>query len=289
MKLVSFSRLGRCGFGAVVDGGIVDLTDKLAPEVTTLKQAIAFDLLDIAADFIQDRAADFCLADITFLPVIPDPAKILCVGLNYKKHVAETGRPDADYPTIFTRYADSQIGHRQALIKPASSERFDYEGELAIVIGRGGRNIPTESALSHIAGYACYNEGSVRDWQRHTSQFAPGKTFPGTGGFGPWMLTSDEVEDYTQIPIETRLNGEVMQKAMLADLIFPLATVINYISSFTPLSPGDVIVTGTPGGVGDKREQPVYMQPGDRVEIDCGVVGTLVNTVVAESDLEGMS
>lgn len=289
MKLVSFSRLGSCGFGAVVDGGIVDLTDKLAPEVTTLKQAIAFDLLDIAADFIQDRAADFRLSDITFLPVIPDPAKILCVGLNYKKHVAETGRPDADYPTIFTRYADSQIGHRQALIKPTSSERFDYEGELAIIIGRGGRCIPTESALSHVAGYACYNEGSVRDWQRHTSQFAPGKNFPGTGGFGPWMLTSDEVEDYTQIPIETRLNGEVMQQATLADLIFPLATVINYISSFTPLSPGDVIVTGTPGGVGDKREPPVYMQPGDRVEIDCGVVGTLINTVIAESDLEGMS
>lgn len=289
MKLVSFSRLGSCGFGAVVGGGVVDLTDKLAPDVTTLKQAIAFDLLDIAADFIQDRAADFRLSDITFLPVIPDPAKILCVGLNYKKHVVETGRPDADYPTIFTRYADSQIGHRQALIKPTSTERFDYEGELAIIIGRGGRCIPTESALSHVAGYACYNEGSVRDWQRHTSQFAPGKTFPGTGGFGPWMLTSDEVEDYTQIPIETRLNGEVMQQATLADLIFPLANVINYISSFTPLSPGDVIVTGTPGGVGDKREPPVYMQPGDRVEIDCGVVGTLINTVVAESDLDGMS
>lgn len=289
MKLVSFSRLGSCGFGAVVDGGVVDLTDKLAPDVTTLKQAIAFDLLDIAADFIQDRAADFRLSDITFLPVIPDPAKILCVGLNYKKHVAETGRPDADYPTIFTRYPDSQIGHRQALIKPTSTERFDYEGELAIIIGRGGRCIPTESALSHIAGYTCYNEGSVRDWQRHTSQFSPGKTFPGTGGFGPWMLTSDEIEDYTQIPIETRLNGKVMQQATLADLIFPLATVINYISSFTPLSPGDVIVSGTPGGVGDKREPPVYMQPGDRVEIDCGVVGTLINTVVAESDLEGMS
>ena len=287
MKLVSFSRLGRCGFGAVIDGGVVDLTDKLAADVTTLKQAIAFDLLDSATDFIQDRAADFCLSDITFLPVIPDPAKILCVGLNYKKHVAETGRPDADYPTIFTRYPDSQVGHRQALIKPESTEQFDYEGELAIIIGRGGRCIPTESALSHIAGFACYNEGSVRDWQRHTSQFVPGKTFPGSGGFGPWMLTSDEVEDYRQLPIETRLNGEVMQKATLADLIFPLATIINYISSFTPLSPGDVIVSGTPGGVGSKRNPPVFMQPGDIVEIDCGAVGTLVNTVVAERDLKG--
>ncbi|MFT4729208.1 MAG: 2-keto-4-pentenoate hydratase/2-oxohepta-3-ene-1,7-dioic acid hydratase in catechol pathway [Granulosicoccus sp.] len=288
MKLVSFSRLGRCGFGAVIDTGIVDLTGKLAPEVATLKQAIASDLLPLAGDFIQDRNADFALSDITFLPVIPDPAKILCVGLNYQKHKIETGRPDVDFPTIFMRYADSQVGHRQALVKPASTERFDFEGELAIIIGRGGRNIPVDDALSHIAGYACYNEGSVRNWQRHTSQFGPGKTFPGTGGFGPWMVTSDEVGDYTQLPIETRLNGQVMQKATLAELIFSLPEVINYISSFTPLSPGDVIVTGTPGGVGDKRQPPVYMQPGDLVEIDCGLVGTLVNTVIAEDDLKGM-
>lgn len=289
MKLVSFSRLGRCGFGAVTNAGVVDLTGKLAPEVTTLKQAIASDLLDLAGDFIQDRTADFGLSDIAFLPVIPDPAKILCVGLNYKEHQVETGRPDVDHPTIFTRYPDSQVGHRQALIKAEKTDRFDYEGELAIVIGRGGRNISIEDAMSHVAGYSCYNEGSVRDWQRHTSQFIPGKTFPGTGGFGPWMLTSDEIEDYTQLPIETRLNGEVMQKATLADLIFPLPEVINYISSFTPLSPGDVIVTGTPGGVGDKRQPPVYMEPGDLVEIDCGIVGTLINTVIAESDLSGMS
>lgn len=285
MKLVSFSRLGSCGFGAVTDAGVIDLTGKLAPEVTTLKQAITSDLVSLAGDFIQDRAVDFCLSDITFLPVIPDPAKILCVGLNYKKHQAETGRPDVDHPTIFTRYADSQVGHHQPLIKPESTDRFDYEGELAIIIGRGGRKISKEDALSHIAGFACYNEGSVRNWQRHTSQFVPGKTFPGTGGFGPWMVTSDEVGDYTQLPIETRLNGEVMQKATLADLIFPLSEVINYISSFTPLSPGDVIVTGTPGGVGDRRQPPVYMQPGDIVEIDCGTVGTLVNTIIAENDL----
>ncbi|MDB4224510.1 fumarylacetoacetate hydrolase family protein [Granulosicoccus sp.] len=287
MKLVSFSRLGRSGFGAIVDGAVIDLSGKLSPDVQTLKEAIEFELLDIARDYCDGRTGDFHLSDITFLPVIPDPGKILCVGLNYKKHQVETGRPDADYPTIFPRYADSQVGHGQALIKPTMTEKFDYEGELAIVIGRGGRCISKESALSHIAGYACYNEGSVRDWQRHTSQFIPGKTFPGTAGFGPWLLTSDEIEDYTTLPIETRLNGKVMQQAMLADLLFPLPDIINYISSFTPLSAGDVIVTGTPGGVGDKREPPVYMQPGDRVEIDCGPVGTLLNTVVAEADLLG--
>lgn len=287
MKLVSFSRLGQSGFGAVVDDSVIDLTDKLAPDVFTLKEAIEYELLDLAQNYCDDRAADYHLSDITFLPVIPDPGKILCVGLNYKKHQAETGRPDLDYPTIFPRYADSQVGHGQALIKPKMTEKFDYEGELAIVIGRGGRCIPKDSALSHIAGYACYNEGSVRDWQRHTSQFIPGKTFPGTGGFGPWLLTSDEIDDYTKLPIETRLNGEVMQQASLADLTFPLTDVINYISTFTPLSAGDVIVTGTPGGIGDKRDPPVYMQPGDTVEIDCGPVGTLINTVIAEADLVG--
>ncbi len=287
MKLVSFSRLGKTGFGAVVDNTVIDLTGKLDPEVCSLKQCIAYGLMEIATDYCINRPADFHLSDITFLPVIPDPAKILCVGLNYKKHQAETGRPDVDHPTIFPRFADSQVGHRQALIKPAATERFDYEGELAVIIGQGGRCISKDNALLHIAGYACYNEGSVRDWQKHTSQFIPGKTFPGTGGFGPWLTTSDEIEDYTTLPIETRLNGEVMQQATLADLIFPLPDVISYISSFTPLAPGNVIVSGTPGGVGDKRSPPVYMLPGDIVEIDCGPVGKLVNTVIAEAELSG--
>lgn len=285
MKLVSFSRLGAAGFGAVVAGGIIDLTGRLAPGIRSLKQAIATESLTRIEEYIKDRNADFGVADISWLPTLPDPDKILCVGLNYKKHQIETGRPDVEFPTIFTRYPDSQVGHRQPLIKPRKSQRFDYEGELAIIIGRGGRSIAEKDALSHIAGYACYNEGSVRDWQRHTSQFVPGKTFPGTGGFGPYMVTSDEVGDYTKLPIETRLNGQVMQKATLADLLFPLPAVISYISEFTPLSAGDVIVTGTPGGVGDKREPPVYMEPGDVVEVDCGLVGTLVNPVIDEFDL----
>lgn len=153
---------------------------------------------------------------------------------------------------------------------------------MAVIIGNGGRNISKENALSHVAGYACYNDGSVRDWQRHTSQFTPGKTFPGTGGFGPYMVTTDEVGDYTKLPIQTRLNGSVMQDATLSDLIFSIPHLINYVSTFTPLSAGDVIVSGTPGGVGDKREPPVYMVPGDIVEVEIGILGTLVNHVISE-------
>jgi len=238
-----------------------------------------------AMDCVEGRAPEFSTADVTFLPPITDPSKILCVGLNYAKHQAETGRPDVDHPTIFTRFADSQVGHLQPMIKPDQSVRFDYEAELAVVIGQGGRFISEDDALSHVAGYACYNDGSIRDWQRHTSQFTPGKNFPGTGAFGPYLVTPDEVGDYRKLPIESRLNGEVMQKATLADLIFPIPRLLSYISEFTALSSGDVIVTGTPGGVGDRREPPVYMVPGDVIEVDIGIVGTLVNPIVSVANI----
>ena len=283
MKLISFSRLGEVGFGAVVESGIVDLTGKLGSDIRSLRALIEADLFHAASRYVAGRAGELAPADVSFLPVIPDAGKILCIGLNYAKHQAETGRPDVPHPTIFTRFADSQVGHGQPMVKPNSSDRFDFEGELATVIGRGGRSIPEDAALAHVAGYACYNDGSVRDWQRHTSQFTPGKNFAATGGFGPFLVTADEVGDYTRLPIETRLNGEVMQKATLADLIFPIPRLISYISEFTPLSSCDVIVTGTPGGVGDRRDPPVYMKPGDIVEVDIGPVGTLVNPVIAET------
>jgi 2-keto-4-pentenoate hydratase/2-oxohepta-3-ene-1,7-dioic acid hydratase in catechol pathway len=282
MKLVSFSKHGVTGFGALLDEGIIDLTNKLEENVNSLKGAIGAELLKKADEYVAGRTADFALSDVTLLPVIPDPAKIICVGVNYENHRAEMKRPEVEYPTIFTRFADSQIAHRQALIKPTISDRFDFEGEMAVIMENGGRNIPEKSAMNHVAGYACYVDGTVRDWQRHTSQFTPGKTFSGSGAFGPYMVTSDEVGDYTQLPIQTRLNGKVMQNATLADLIFHVPRLINYISQFTPLSAGDVIVTGTPGGVGDKREPPVYLVPGDTLEVEIGVLGTLVNPVEAE-------
>ncbi len=282
MKFLSFTRMGKPTFGAVSNQGIVPLGGRFDRAVNTLRDAIEQSRLIDAAEYAQERDAELSWADVTLLPVIPDPSKILCIGLNYQKHKIETGRPDADHPTVFTRFADSQVAHGQPMVKPASSERFDYEGEMAIIIGRGGRNIPMENALDHIAGYSCYNDGSVRNWQRHTSQFTPGKNFPATGSFGPYMVTPDEVGDYKTLQIQTRLNGKILQDASLADLIFPLQDLISYCSAFTPLSPGDVIVTGTPGGVGDRRDPPVYMFNGDVIEVNIGCLGTLVNPVIDE-------
>lgn len=282
MKLLSFVRCGETGFGALAGGGIVDLTGRLDPAVKTLKAALAADLVPDAARYLEGRSPDFALSDVMLLPVIPDPSKILCVGVNYEEHRAETKRAEVKFPTIFTRHADSQVGHRQPIIKPRLSDALDFEGELAVVIGRGGRYIEETDAMTHVGGYACYNDGSVRDWQRHTHQFTPGKNFSGTGAFGPWLATAEEIPDYTQLPIETRLNGETVQKATLADLIFPIPRLIAYCSSFTPLRPGDVIITGTPGGVGDRREPPLYMKAGDVVEVEIGGVGRLVNPVIAE-------
>lgn len=282
MRFVSFVRTGRPGFGACVEGGIVDLTGRVAPEIVSLKSLLAADRIADARSYVEGRRADFARSDVRLLPVVPDPGKILCIGLNYETHRAETKRAESSYPAVFTRYADSQVADGEPIVKPRVSDRLDYEAELAIVIGRGGRYIDESVAMEHVAGYSCYNDGSVRDWQRHTHQFTPGKTFPGTGAFGPWLVTADEVADYTRMSIRCVLNGEVMQDATLDQLIFPIPRLIAYCSSFTPLQPGDVIITGTPGGVGDRREPPVFMKPGDVVAVEISGVGRLVNPIVAE-------
>ncbi|MBL4599536.1 MAG: fumarylacetoacetate hydrolase family protein [Rhizobiaceae bacterium] len=281
MKFISFVRCGQPGFGLLQEQGIIDLTGKIAPHIMSLKNALVSDKLSDAKKF-TNRHADFAMSDVTLLPVIPNPGKILCVGLNYETHRAETKRPDAKYPTMFPRYADSQVAHGHPLIKPRVSERFDYEGELAVIIGQGGRNIDEADAMDHVAGYACYNDATARDWQRHTHQFMPGKTFPGTGAFGPAMVDAKSIPDYRKLTIQTRLNGEIMQDANLDQLIFPIPRLIAYCSSFTPLAPGDVIITGTPGGVGDRREPPVYMKAGDLIEVEISELGILANPIIAE-------
>ena len=279
MKLVTFARMGKISFGALKAGGVVDLTGRIDHNANSVKDILKLNLVEKAKEYIKEKDGEISISEVTFLPVIPDPEKIFCIGLNYQEHKKETGRPDVKNPTIFTRFANTQTGHLQPLVKPNFSDRFDYEGELAITIGKGGRYIKEKNALEHIAGYSCYNDGSVRDFQRHTSQYTPGKNFPATGPFGPYLVTPDEVGDYKKLPIETRLNGKIMQKAKLSDLIFPIPKLINYISTFTTLTTGDVIVTGTPGGVGDRREPPVYMKPGDVVEVDIGKVGILMNFI----------
>ena len=286
MKLISFFRLGEPSFGIVKDGGVIDLGERLKNTQKT-KSIVDFLTIDSVSliDKFENVSPDYSLVDITFLPVIPKPNKIMCIGLNYEKHRIETKREKAGYPTIFTRFADSQTAHNQFLVKPDKSDRFDFEGELAIIIGKGGKNIPETEAMKHIAGYSCYNDGSIRDWQRHTSQFVPGKNFPKTGAFGPWMVSKDTIHDYKALKIQTRLNNEVMQDACLEQLIFDIPTLISYCSSFNCLSIGDVIVTGTPGGVGDRREPPLYLKEGDKVEVEISEIGLLSNLVINESSI----
>lgn len=281
MRLVSFGTAGGAGFGVVVGGGVVDLTARFAGRAGGLRGLLAADLLEEARTAASGKA-ELALDSLRLLPVIPDPDKIICVGLNYRDHVAETGRTVTEKPALFARFAASQVGHGQPLIRPRVSTDFDYEGELAVVIGKPGRHIPEADALKHVAGYACYNEGSVRDWQRHTSQFLAGKTFAGTGGFGPWLVTADEIPDPSTLTLETRLNGEVVQRTTTGLMITPVPALIAYISTILPLLPGDVIVSGTPGGVGMKRTPPLFMKPGDVAEVEISGIGILRNPVAGE-------
>ncbi len=279
MRWLSFLRDDEATFGYVTsDGaGVVDVGAR--GKLADLKSAIAADALDELVRRCGDTA-DLPLEGLTYLPPIPNPDKILCVGLNYKAHQEETGRGGERYPTIFVRFANAQVGHEQPMVRPRESRTLDYEGEIALVIGRGGRRIRKNAALEHVAGYSIYNDGSVREYQRQTSQFTAGKNFPGTGGFGPWMMTPDQVGDVTRMEITTRLNGQVMQNAKAELLVFDFGDIIEYCSTFCELSPGDVIVTGTPGGVGAARTPPVFMDEGDVIEVEVTPIGTLRHRVV---------
>jgi len=283
MKLLSFSRGGRAGFGAVSGDGIVDLGAALGGRYADLKALLAADAVAEAAAAVAQRKPDFTLADVTLLPVIPDPGKIWCCGLNYHEHVQETNREVTEKPMFFLRVADSQVGHGQAIVRPTESTQLDYEAEIAVIIGKGGRRIPEADAGKHVAGYACYNDGSVRDWQRHTQQWAPGKNFWRTGGFGPWMVTADEIPFGTSLTLVSRLNGQEMQRATTEMMIHSIARQIAYVSTVAPLQPGDVIVTGTPGGVGARRQPPVWMKAGDVIEIEIDRVGVLRNPIADEA------
>lgn len=280
MKLISYSVGGEASFGLLTEDGVIDL--KARSGAASLKALIAGGGLARAGAWAKETA-DHSLADIAFEPVIPDPGKIFCIGLNYEDHRAESGRPTVSEPTVFLRFADTQIGQGVPIRAPKLSGDIDYEGELALVIGKGGRYIAEADALGHVAGFACYNDVSIRDFQMHTSQFTPGKNFPATGPFGPWLVTPDEVGPLGPQRIQTRLNGQVVQDARLDQMIFPVPRLIAYISKWTQLSPGDVIVTGTPGGVGARRDPPLWMKPGDVVEVEIDRVGLLKNPVAAEA------
>lgn len=278
MRWISFEKAGRASYGVVIGDGIVDVGSRRSER--TLKELLASGQLASAGAEAAKQKPDVALRDVKYLPVVTNPDKVLCVGINYKAHQEETGRDPTSHPTIFVRFAEAQVGHDQPMIRPKESDKFDFEGEIAVVIGKRGRRIPTAKWLDYVAGFSCYNDGSIRDFQRHTTQFTPGKNFAGTGGFGPWLMTPDECGELGKMELTTRLNGEVMQNATASLLIFGFADIIAYCSTFIDLVPGDVIVTGTPGGVGAARTPPLFMKAGDVIEVEVKPIGTLRNTIV---------
>jgi 2-keto-4-pentenoate hydratase/2-oxohepta-3-ene-1,7-dioic acid hydratase in catechol pathway len=287
MKLLSFTFQGRDSWGAVI--GTDDVIDlgKVMPQYPTLIEYIASGAYLAADKDVVGKVPSAKLSEIKFLPVIPKPEKIVCAVRNYMDHHQEVlaagmHRELSEQPPIFLRVWRSQVAHQQPIILPKVSASLDWEGELAVIIGKAGRNIPESQAFEHVAGYSCYNDGSIREWQFHAKQIASGKNFENTGGFGPWMVTADEIKPNQELKLVVRLNGEVMQSSHTGHMIFPIAKLISYASTIFTLVPGDVIITGTPAGVGWSRKPPRYMKDGDVCEVEIEGIGMLVNPVVAQ-------
>ncbi|MFT0171453.1 fumarylacetoacetate hydrolase family protein [Paraburkholderia mimosarum] len=286
MKLLSFRKDGREMFGAVVGNGVVDLTDWRV-DVHTLADYIACGGYLDAARHVEGREIVATLGEIEYLPVIPRAEKIVCAVRNYLDHHQEAlaaglNRELSEFPPIFLRVWRSQVAHAQPIVKPRCSDTLDWEGELAVIIGTSGRDISEADAWDHVAGYSVYNDASVREWQFHAKQIASGKNFESTGAFGPWMVTADEIAPGRTLTLQTRLNGEVVQSSDTGHMIFSVPQLIAYASTIFTLVPGDVIVTGTPAGVGFGRKPPQYMKVGDVVEVEIESIGTLRNQVVAQ-------
>jgi 2-keto-4-pentenoate hydratase/2-oxohepta-3-ene-1,7-dioic acid hydratase in catechol pathway len=278
MRLASFMIDGDTKYGIVTDSGVIDLTRYVGDRYPDLKAVIADGATDQLARY-SGSEPHYDHSEVKWLPVIPNPGKILCIGVNYEDHRAETANDEVSYPAMFLRTTESQTGHDTAIVRPVESHTLDYEAEIALIIGTEGRRIQRHEAWDYIAGYSCYNDGSVREFQRHTTQYTAGKNFPGTGAFGPWMVTTDEIPPETVLTLTCHLNGELMQKATTDQMIFGIPAIIEYVSTVTPLQPGDVIATGTPGGVGARRTPPIYMKPCDNVAVSVDRIGVLENTI----------
>ena len=276
MKLLSYLHAGKPGWGLVDGDKVVDLS----PVADSLKSAIAGELISRLEHLVKEPLAHLPLSELTSMPPIPEPTRILCVGQNYVAHREEMQGDNTACPLIFSRFPSSLVGHRQAVIKPGESEQFDFEGELAVIIGKRGRRIEKQDALQYIAGYSCFMDGSIRDYQNHTTQYLPGKNFEKSGAFGPWMIPANAIPDPNAgLSLRTRLNDELVQETTTDLMIFDVPTIISYLSTFTTLEAGDVIATGTPGGVGYKRKPQLFMKPGDKIEVEVESVGTLKNPV----------
>lgn len=285
MKLMSYQHAGRETWGVVVGDGVADLAARTGH--ATLADFIASPDFTRRDALVAGLKADAALADVKFLPVIPRPEKIVCAVRNYMDHHQEVlaagmQRELSEQPPIFLRVWRSQTPHNGPIVRPHVSESLDWEGELAVIIGEGGRDIAEADAWKHVAGYSCYNDASIREWQFHAKQIASGKNFESTGGFGPWMVTADEIAPGRELKLEVRLNGETVQSSHTGHMIFSIPKLINYASTIFTLTPGDVIATGTPAGVGWSKKPPRFMKPGDQVEVEIEAVGLLRNTVVAQ-------
>ncbi len=285
-SLATFSVKGATKYGAVVDGGIVDLSARHAKDYPTLREVIAAGkLLSLAEDAVG-RAPDHAFADITWLPPVPAPEKIICIGVNYPDRNAEykDGQEAPKYPSMFMRSPRSFVGHETPLVRPRASHQLDYEGEIVLVIGKAGRHIPENSALDHVAAITLCNEGSVRDWLRHAKfNVTQGKNFDSSGSLGPWLVPYTQESQIADIRLTTRVNGETRQDDRTSRLIFPFRYLLHYISTFATLVPGDIIVTGTPTGAGARFDPPRYLKPGDVVEVEADGIGVLRNGVVDET------
>ena len=290
MRFASFvTAAGNLGFGIVESDEVLDISTALGlmPDGRGLAWALQvfggvgrlWDIAHSGAD-VKRHA----LGDVRLLPPVTDPERILCIGLNFFDHAAEAKLPVPSQPSMFVRFPSSFVGHGADIIAPSISEEFDFEGELALVMGSPGYRIPAERALEHVLGVTVLTDNSARDWQRHSRQVTAGKNFPHSGGIGPWCVTLDEGIDLRALSIITRLNGATVQRGSTADLIFSAEEAIAYVSSFTPLSAGDILALGTPAGVGMARTPPLWMKPGDLLEVEVPGIGTLSNRVAAEAD-----
>jgi 2-keto-4-pentenoate hydratase/2-oxohepta-3-ene-1,7-dioic acid hydratase in catechol pathway len=284
MKLASFQAGDRESFGLVTPAGIIDLSERLG--IPSLKECLAAGALERARAF-EGHPADHLLEKVRFLPLIPNPDHVWCLAINYQDHIDEIQaigiqRDVPKEPAVFMRYADTLVGHDRPLVKPRVSNDFDYEAELAVVIGKAGRHIPEDAAMDHVAGYTAFNDASVRDWQFHTRQIAPGKNFHASASVGPWLVERNKIADPNNLKIALRLNGETLQQSNTRHMIHKIPRFIAYVSSILELRAGDILATGTPSGVGFSRKPPIFLKAGDSCEVEIEGIGVLRNPVVAE-------
>jgi 2-keto-4-pentenoate hydratase/2-oxohepta-3-ene-1,7-dioic acid hydratase in catechol pathway len=284
MKLVTFRTAGRESWGAMSGSDqIVDGPSQLAAGISSIREVLEREMLEHIASRMVTSEPTHRVGDVELLPPIPDAGKILCAGVNYPSHREESGfEPRPEYPTIFIRFGDSQVGTNTAIVRPPGVRSLDYEGEIAVVIGAHGHRVDEGSASALVAGYSCFNDFSIREFQRQGAQWTPGKNFVGVGAFGPWLVTADEFGSANDMELRTRVNGRQVQYGRLSEALFSVSELIAYVTAFTPLAPGDVIVTGTPGGVGFAMDPPLFLGPGDVVEVEVSGVGTLHNQIVAD-------